>query len=104
MAGQGKDVRFSAYKLPTDKWKEPPTTFAGRLKHIGPGVIITASIVGSGELIATTTLGAQAGFITLWTIVLSCALKIIFQLEMAKMSITTGKPMQIGRASCRERV
>ena len=93
MAGQGKDVRFSAYKLPTDKWKEPPTTFAGRLKHIGPGVIITASIVGSGELIATTTLGAQAGFITLWTIVLSCALKIIFQLEMAKMSITTGKPM-----------
>ena len=93
MAEHGADVRYSAYKLPTDKWQEPPTTFAGRLKHIGPGVIITASIVGSGELIATTTLGAQAGFITLWTIVLSCALKIIFQLEMAKMSITTGKPM-----------
>ncbi len=93
MAEHGNDVRFSAYKLPSDKWKEPPTTFGGRLAHIGPGVIITASIVGSGELIATTTLGAQAGFITLWTIILSCALKIIFQLEMAKMSITTGKPM-----------
>jgi manganese transport protein len=88
-----KDPRYSAYKLPTDKWKDPPTTFLGRLKHIGPGVIVTASIVGSGELIATTTLGAQAGFITLWTIILSCALKIILQLEMAKMSITTGKPM-----------
>jgi len=87
-----KDVRYSVYKLPTDQMKEPPTTLAGRLKHIGPGIIITASIVGSGELIATTSLGAQAGFITLWAIVLSCALKIILQREMAKMSITTGKP------------
>jgi len=65
----------------------------GRLKYIGPGIIVTASIVGSGELIATPALGAQAGFVTLWTIILSCALKIILQLEMAKMSITTGKPM-----------
>jgi manganese transport protein len=87
-----KDVRYSAYKLPADKFEEPPTTFAGRLKKIGPGIVVTASIVGSGELIATTTLGAQAGFITLWAIILSCALKIILQFEMAKMSITTGKP------------
>lgn len=92
-ATEGKDVRFSPYKLPSDKMKEPPTTFMGRLKYIGPGIIVTASIVGSGELIATTALGAQAGFVTLWTIILSCALKIILQLEMAKMSITTGKPM-----------
>lgn len=92
-AAEEKDVRFSPYKLPSDKMKEPPTTFMGRLKYIGPGIIVTASIVGSGELIATTALGAQAGFVTLWTIILSCALKIILQLEMAKMSITTGKPM-----------
>jgi len=93
MSDHVMDERYSVYKLPADKWKEPPTTFMGRLKHIGPGVIVTASIVGGGELIATTALGAQAGFVTLWTIILSCALKIILQLEMAKMSITTGKPM-----------
>jgi manganese transport protein len=87
-----KDVRYSAYKLPTDKVKEPPTTLIGRLKHIGPGIVVTASIVGSGELIATTSLGAQAGFITLWAIILSCALKIILQLEMAKVAISSGKP------------
>jgi len=92
MSDQMKDVRYSPYRLPPDKFKDAPTTFGGRMKHIGPGIIVTASIVGSGELIATTTLGAQAGFITLWTIILSCALKIILQLEMAKMAITTGKP------------
>lgn len=92
MSDQMKDVRYSPYRLPPDKFKAPPTTFGERIKYIGPGIIVTASIVGSGELIATTTLGAQAGFVTLWTIILSCALKIILQIEMAKMAITTGKP------------
>jgi hypothetical protein len=31
------------------------------LRRIGPGVALSASIVGSGELIATTTLRAQVG-------------------------------------------
>ncbi len=92
MSDHAKDMRYSAYRLPPDKFKDAPVTLGERLKYIGPGIIVTASIVGSGELIATTTLGAQAGFITLWTIILSCALKIILQLEMAKMAITTGKP------------
>ena len=35
--------------------KPAPTDFKGILKHLGPGLIITATIVGSGEL--TTLLG-----------------------------------------------
>ena len=44
----------------------PPVTFAGRLRHLGPAFIITATIVGSGELIVTPKLGATVGFSLLW--------------------------------------
>ncbi len=38
----------------------PPRTLAGTLLRLGPGMIIAGSIVGSGELIATTKAGAEA--------------------------------------------
>lgn len=74
---------------------EPPQTFFGRLKYLGPGFILSASIVGSGELIATTTLGAKAGFVTFWIIILSCLIKVMLQVEFAKHTILFGEtPMQ----------
>ena len=79
------------YKLSTDKIKSPPTTFRGRLKFLGPSFILSASIVGSGELIATTTLGAEAGFITFWVIIVSCIVKVAVQLEFGKHTILTGE-------------
>ncbi|SHE80701.1 Mn2+ and Fe2+ transporters of the NRAMP family [Mariniphaga anaerophila] len=71
--------------------KSPPTSFAGKLKYLGPGFILSASVVGSGELISTTTLGAQAGFVTLWVILVSCAVKVAIQLEFGKQAIRTGE-------------
>ncbi len=79
------------YILSPDKIKEPPTTFFGRLKFLGPSFILSASIVGSGELIATTTLGAKAGFITFWVIIVSCIVKVAVQLEFGKHTILTGE-------------
>ncbi len=49
------------------------------------------SIVGSGELIATTTLGAQAGYVALWVILLSCAVKPAVQAELGRYTIATGE-------------
>lgn len=85
------------YYLVTDESvKEPPGTFLQRLKFLGPGFILSASIVGSGELIATTTLGASAGFIAFWVIIVSCLVKVVVQLEMGKHTILTGETaMQI---------
>ena len=59
--------------------KEPPTGLFGRLRQVGPGIIVSGSIVGSGELIVTTTLGAKAGFALLWLILFSCFLAILPQ-------------------------
>jgi Mn2+/Fe2+ NRAMP family transporter len=58
---------------------------------LGPGFILSAAIVGSGELIATTTLGARAGFITFWVIILSCLVKVTLQLEFGKHAIYSGE-------------
>lgn len=71
--------------------KEPPTTLLHRFKFLGPGFILSASIVGSGELIATTILGAKAGFVALWIIVLSCLAKVAVQLEFGKHAVLTGE-------------
>ncbi len=58
---------------------------------LGPGFILSASIVGSGELIATTTLGARAGFVAFWVIIVSCLVKVVVQLEIGKHTILTGE-------------
>lgn len=54
-------------------------------------MILAASIVGSGELIATTTLGAEAGYAALWIVVFSCFIKPALQAEIGRYSIVTGE-------------
>src|SRR5680860_1213248 len=79
------------YKLTTAGIKPAPTSFFGKLKYLGPGFILSASVVGSGELISTTTLGAKAGFVTFWVIIVSCFVKVAIQLEFGKQAIRTGE-------------
>lgn len=71
--------------------QEPPTSLGRKLQFLGPGFILSASIVGSGELIATTVLGAKAGFSALWIIIISCLAKVAVQLEFGKHAILTGE-------------
>jgi len=70
--------------------KAPPTTMGGIFRSLGPGLIIAGSIVGSGELIATTATGAQAGFTLLWLIIIGCVIKVFVQVELGRYTITTG--------------
>lgn len=80
------------YALRVEDAKEAPTTFLGRFRHLGPGLVLSAAIVGSGELITTTALGAQAGFVLLWLVIVSTAVKVWVQLELAQWSILHGRP------------
>lgn len=79
------------YLVNDKRIKEPPTSFGQKLKFLGPGFILSASIVGSGELIATTTLGAKAGYTAFWVIVVSCLVKVAVQLEFGKHTIVSGE-------------
>lgn len=79
------------YQLRPEDVAEPPQTFLATLQRIGPGMILAASIVGSGELIATTTLGAQVGYTAMWVILLSCLIKPVVQAEMGRYIIASGE-------------
>jgi Mn2+/Fe2+ NRAMP family transporter len=78
------------YALRREDEEVPPSTWTLALRRLGPGMVLAAAIVGSGELIATTTLGAQVGYAALWIIVLSCAIKPVVQAELGRYTIATG--------------
>src|SRR5207244_4194936 len=75
------------YEFHPEDVVEPPRSFFGIPRRIGPGIILSASIVGSGELIATTTLGAEVGYVAMWIIILSCIIKPAVQSEMGRYII-----------------
>lgn len=76
--------------------KVPPTTIPGIIRQLGPGLIVAGSIVGSGELIATTVTGAKAGFWLLWLILIGCVIKVLVQVELGRYSLVTGKTAMDG--------
>jgi manganese transport protein len=79
------------YELRAADVEEPPATLGGAFRRIGPGMVLAAAIVGSGELIVTTTYGAQVGYAALWIVLLSCAIKPVVQAEMGRLTIATGE-------------
>jgi Mn2+/Fe2+ NRAMP family transporter len=74
----------------------PPRTLGGILLRLGPGWIIAGSIVGSGELIATTKTGADAGIWLLWLIIVGCVIKVFVQVEFGRFTITEGRTTMDG--------
>ncbi len=79
------------YELDPSLVSPAPTSWKRMLRYLGPGFILSASIVGSGELIATTALGAEAGFVAMWVILVSCLVKVFVQLEFGKHAIHSGE-------------
>ena len=79
------------YTLSSTDIEHPPSALALALRRIGPGMVLAASIVGSGELIATTTLGAKQGYLALWLILLSMVIKPVVQGELGRYSVATGE-------------
>ena len=70
---------------------DPPARLRGILRQSGPGLIIAGGVVGSGELIATTKTGAQAGILLLWLIIIGCLIKVFVQIELGRHTITHGE-------------
>lgn len=69
---------------------DPPASLGKALRQIGPGLILAGAIVGTGELIATTNLGAKVGFVLLWLVILSCFIKVFVQVELGRYTISSG--------------
>jgi manganese transport protein len=72
--------------------RNPPRRMSAALRFLGPGLILSAAVVGSGELIATTVLGAKTGFALLWVILFSCFAKVAMQIQYGRHVIAHGLP------------
>ncbi|MFF9556272.1 Nramp family divalent metal transporter [Streptomyces albus] len=79
------------YALRPEDARPAPASFRDRLRHLGPGFVLSAAVVGSGELITTTALGAKAGFALLWLVVVSTGVKVWVQMELARWTILNGR-------------
>lgn len=73
--------------LPVD----PPASLTATLGNLGPGLLVAATVVGAGELIATTKTGAQVGISFLWLIILGCFIKVFVQVELGRYTISAGE-------------
>src|SRR5947209_5774441 len=87
----GRPARLDPYRMTADAIREPPRSLGRALREVGPGLILAGSIVGTGELIATTGLGAAHGYTLLWFILLSCVIKVFIQTELGRYAITHGR-------------
>jgi len=85
-------TNYDPYLFVDDQICDPPKTLWSALLKIGPGIILAGSIVGSGELLLTTSLGAEYGFAFLWLILFSCIVKVFVQIELGRYAISSGKP------------
>lgn len=80
------------YALTDGAITDPPANLWKALAQIGPGIVLAGSIIGSGELLLTTALGAQYGFVFLWLILFSCLIKVFVQIELGRYAISSGQP------------
>jgi Mn2+/Fe2+ NRAMP family transporter len=84
--------RDDPYLLTDEAIQPPPESLLAALAKIGPGIILAGSIIGSGELLLTTGLGADYGFVFLWLILFSCVIKVFVQIELGRYAISSGQP------------
>lgn len=68
----------------------PPVRIIDALRFIGPGLILTAGIVGTGELVLTPRVASENGFTLLWLIILGCMIKVFVQVELGRYAVATG--------------
>ncbi|MEM7077254.1 MAG: Nramp family divalent metal transporter [Pseudomonadota bacterium] len=87
---QARAQAHDPYTVRSGEAHAPPANLWGRLRYLGPSLIITGAVIGSGELVLTTSLGAAAGWSLLWWLVLSCWCKSLIQAELARYTIVSG--------------
>ena len=69
------------------EFQAPPTRFLPMLMAIGPAIVVSGSVIGSGELINVPVQAARFGFVLFWAVILSCIIKFFLQIELGRHCI-----------------
>jgi Mn2+/Fe2+ NRAMP family transporter len=73
----------------------PPASHA-RWRLVGPGLVVAATGVGAGDLVATLIAGARFGYALLWAAVLGCIIKIALAEATGRYHLATGRTILQG--------
>ncbi|MEC8180031.1 MAG: Nramp family divalent metal transporter, partial [Pseudomonadota bacterium] len=65
-------------------------------RHLGPGIVVAATGVGAGDLVATLIAGSRFGYALLWAAVLGCIVKIALSEGSARYHLATGSTILAG--------
>lgn len=69
---------------------EAPSALGGRLKIVGPGLIIAATGVGAGDLVTSLVAGTRFGTALIWAIILGALIKFSLVEGMGRWYMSTG--------------
>ncbi|MFF1721396.1 Nramp family divalent metal transporter [Streptomyces sviceus] len=86
----------------TDSKVTGETNFAPRKpswRYIGPGIVVAATGVGAGDLVATLIAGSNFGYTLLWAAVIGCLVKISLAEAAGRWHLSTGSTLFDGWAS-----
>lgn len=68
-------------------------------RHIGPGIVVAATGVGAGDLVATLIAGSSFGYTLLWAAVIGCLVKISLAEAAGRWHLATGRTLFDGWVS-----
>nr|WSY52146.1 Nramp family divalent metal transporter [Streptomyces sp. NBC_00886] len=76
-----------------------PAPRSSSWRHIGPGIVVAATGVGAGDLVATLIAGSNFGYTLLWAAVIGCLVKISLAEAAGRWHLATGRTLFDGWAS-----
>lgn len=82
-------------RLPALRWAELPKPVALR-KMLGPGIILVAVGIGSGEYISHPYITSQVGLTFLWAAAVGLGLQYFINTEVARYTLATGETAVTG--------
>ncbi|MGX2994816.1 Nramp family divalent metal transporter [Streptomyces sp. JNUCC 64] len=77
--------------VPDESGTPPPRGSSWR--HIGPGIVVAATGVGAGDLVATLIAGSNFGYTLLWAAVVGCLVKISLAEAAGRWHLATGRTL-----------
>jgi Mn2+/Fe2+ NRAMP family transporter len=75
---------------------EAPTTLGGRLRHVGPGIVIAVTGVGAGDMVFSLVTGTDFGMTLIWAVVLGALLKYALTEGIGRWYMASGETILQG--------
>lgn len=89
-AGSGAEAQAGNPALEADRQKD------FRLGLVGPGIVVAATGIGAGDLVATLIAGSEYGYALLWAAVLGTLIKVSLAEATARWHLATGSTIFTG--------